>query len=358
MLRLPGTRRRRSGGTRKVNLRRMHLAAAALLLLVGTFLLTACQDSSQSPTLAPASQSKEGGQVKAMSELSAVSLSEGEKLRVIATTNIVADVVANVGGDRIELTGLLPAGADPHTYQPTPQDLLAAADAHAIFINGVGLEAFLNEMLQNAGSDAPVIPVSQGVKLLEFNLGQNNDEHQTADPHTWFDPNNVIVWVRNIEQALSRLDPAHAKAYEAHAEAYIEKLQALDMWIREQVAQIPEENRKIVTDHRVFAYFADAYGFEVVGAVIEASSMAAEPSAQELAVLENKIRQHDVPAAFVGRTANPKLAERVAEDTGIKLVALYTGSLSEAGGEADSYIEFMQHNVSTIVKALGEKDDG
>jgi len=285
--------------------------------------------------------------------LSAVLLGKGEKLRVVATTNIVADVVGNVGGDRIELTGLLPVGADPHAYEPTPQDLRAVASAHLIFANGVGLETFLDEMIRNAGGNAPVVPVSQGIDLLQLDSGEEDEpNHAGADPHAWFDPNNVVIWVRNIEGALSALDPGNAGVYQANTQAYVAKLEALDAWIREQVAQVPEENRKIVTDHRVLGYFARAYGFELVGAVVEAYSAAAEPSAQEIVALEDNIRQIGVPAVFVGRTVNPKLAARVAEDTGIQLVPLYTGSLSEAGGEADSYIDFMRYDVSAMIAAL------
>lgn len=304
-------------------------------------------------TEAPAQPGDEGGQAEGLPELSAAPLKDGDKLRAVATTNIVADVVANVGGNKIELTGLLPAGADPHTYEPTPRDLRAMADAHVIFANGVGLEAFLDEMLENAGSDAPVIPVSHGVELLELDpLEDGGEEHQGADPHTWFDPNNVVIWVHNIEHALSELDPANVEVYEADAQAYVEKLEALDAWIREQVAQIPEENRKLVTDHRVFGYFADEYGFEQVGAVIKAYSTIAEPSARELAELEDDIRKYDVPAVFAGTTVNPRVAERIAQDTGITLVPLYTGSLSEPSGEAATYIDFMRYDVNAIVAAL------
>jgi manganese/iron transport system substrate-binding protein len=161
-----------------------------------------------------------------------------------------------------------------------------------------------------------------------------------------------MVWTHNIEYALSTLDPDNAEAYEANAKAYQAKLEELDGWIHEQVAQVSETDRKLVTDHTSFSYFAHRYGFEQIGAVFPGYSTLAEPSAQDIAVLEDAIGEFDVAAVFVGITVNPDLAERVAEDTGTLLVFLYTGSLSEPGGPADDYISLMRYNVSAIVEAL------
>ena len=289
-----------------------------------------------------------------MPSLSPVELGQGQKLKVVATTSIVADVVQNVGGDLIELTALLPLGADPHAFEPTPRDVAAVADAHVVFANGAGLEVFLERLLESAGESGAVVPVSHGVELLSFaDGGTNGEAHESgADPHTWLDPNNVIVWARNIQRALSDLDPDGADRYEANAGAYQTELEALDAWIREQVAQVPEANRELVTDHTGFTYFARRYGFVQVGAVFPGYSTLAEPSARELAKLEEAIQEHDVKAVFVGLTVNPDLAARVAEDTATKLVTLYTGSLSERDGPAGDYIAFMRYNVTAIVEAL------
>lgn len=316
---------------------RPRLRLITILALVGA-LVCACA------TLAPAAVSSE------VPALSPVALGAEEKLRAVATTSIVADVVANIGGDYVALTALLPRGADPHSYEPTPRDLRTIADADAVFANGAGLEEFLAEMLQNAGGAAPLVTVSRGIELLGPAAGEG--DHAGADPHVWFDPNNVIVWVRNIEQALRELDPAHAEAYAANAQAYVDELTALDTWIRDQVTQVPEVNRVLVTDHLVLAYFANEYGFRQIGAVIPGYSTVAEPSAQQVADLEEAIRQHDVPAVFVGETVNPRVAERVAEDTGTQLVRFYAGSLSAEGGPADTYLDYMRYNVRQFVSAL------
>lgn len=276
--------------------------------------------------------------------------SRGGRLQVVATTTIVGDVVKQIGGDAIDLQVLLPPGVDPHAFEPTPQDVARLAGARVIFANGAGLEGFLESLLANAGGQAEIVHVSDGIALRRVQGG--HDEGGEADPHVWTDPNNVVVWTRNIEATLVRLDGANAARYQANAEAYRAKLQDLDAWVRAQVAQIPEANRRLVVDHEAFGYFADRYGFQQVGAVIPSFSTLAEPSAQELAALETAIRQQGVKAVFAGSTVNPKLARRVAADTGIQLVPLYTGSLTAPGGEAPSYLDYMRHNVAAIVKAL------
>jgi len=284
---------------------------------------------------------------------------QGGKLRVVATTTIVGDVVAQVGGDAIALTVLLPVGADPHTFDPSPQDLAKVADADIIFANGAGLEAFLERLLENAGGDAEVVEVSEGIVFIEAEHHEGEAEpagddhhHEGVDPHTWTDPNNVLRWVDNIEAALALHDPVHAADYKANADAYRAQLRDLDAWVRAQVAAIPPENRKLVTDHEAFAYFAQHYGFEQIGAVVPGYSTAAQPSVRDLADLEDRIRAYGVKAVFVGSTVNPALAQRVAEDTGVRLVFLYTGSLTAPGGEADSYLSYVRYNVVQIVEGL------
>ncbi len=285
----------------------------------------------------------------------------GDKLRVVATTTIVGDVVAQVGGDAIDLTVLLPVGADPHVFDPSPQDMAKVADADVIFANGAGLEAFLERLLDNAGGDADVVHVSEGLAFIKAEHHEDEltddvltdaHDHEGIDPHTWTDPNNVLRWVDNIETALVLHDPAHAADYRANADAYRAQLRELDAWVREQVAAIPAENRKLVTDHETFAYFAQRYGFEQVGAVVPGYSTAAQPSARDLAALEDRIRAYGVKAVFVGSTVNPALAQRVAEGTGVRLVFLYTGSLTAPGGEADSYLSYVKYNVGAMVEGL------
>jgi ABC-type Zn uptake system ZnuABC Zn-binding protein ZnuA len=253
-----------------------------------------------------------------------------------------------VGDDRIALTTLMGVGVDPHSYVPTPADTAAVHDAHVLFANGAGLEEFLAEMLDSAGGDAVEIHLSDG---LELRGTETEDEHEEGDPHVWFDVQNVIQWVETTEQALATLDPANAEVYRANAEAYVHQLEELDAWVMEQVATLPEADRKFVTSHPAFGYFADRYGLEQIGAVYPVSP-SSEPSAQDLAALEEVIREYGAPAVFAESTVNPKLAEQVAEDTGVKLVPLYTGSLGEPGSGVESYVELMRYDVTAMVEAL------
>ena len=265
-------------------------------------------------------------------------------LAVVATTSLIGDVARQIGADRVSVNVLLPIGADPHAFEPRPQDVAALTDADLVLVNGLGLEATLQPLLGNART---IVTVSDGINALPF-----AEEEGGLDPHVWQDPNNVIVWARNIADAFAQADPAHADEYASNAEAYIAELTALDAWIKEQVAQIPEANRKLVTDHEDFGYFTARYGFDQVGAVVPSVSTGSAPSAQELAALEDAIRSSGVKAVFVGSTVSPDLSRRVAEDTGVRLVFLFTDSLSPSGGDAESYLAFMRHNVNAIVEAL------
>ena len=289
-------------------------------------------------------------------ELAAVNLIDDKKLKVVVTTNIAGDLVRNVGGDLLDLTTLLPIGADPHTFTPTPRDAATVAEAHIIFMNGLHLEEFLEELIENAGGDAPVVALSTNVETRQFdeegNHREDDNAHQGADPHIWMSPTNAIIMVHTIEHALSTLDPANAEIYAANAKAYEAQLAELDAWVMGQIESIPTENRELVTDHNALGYYADRYGLKLVGAIIPAVSTSAEPSAADLAALQAAIAGLKAKAIFVGTTVNPKLAEQVARDSGLQLVPLYTGSLGQAGSGAESYLDLIRTNTIAIVEAL------
>lgn len=301
-------------------------------------------------------------------DLSPVILTKGEKLVVVATTSIVADVIATVGGSDINLVTLIPAGTDPHAYEPKAEDYHTMADSHVVFISGAGLEIFIGETLGQIAGDVPIVSLSHDVELRRYaeddsvseadvetdQGGGNSHEHMNAvDPHVWLDPLNIVQWTESAASALVALDPGNTDVYLENAKNYIEQLDELHAWIEDALAQIPDENRKLVSDHRVFGYFTDRYGFEVVGSVVSAYSSAAASSARELAMLEDLILESGVKAIFVGEMTSRRLADQIAVDTGIDVVMLYTGSLGVSGGQAGTYIEFMEHNVQTIVRALG-----
>ncbi len=286
------------------------------------------------------------------------------KLKVIATTTIVGDVVRQVGGDAIDLSVILPVGGDPHSYQATPGDLARVAEADVVFVNGVGLELFLDSLIENTAGQARVVSVSEGIPLRVFagdhdrdddNHGDEDDEDDhdhEYDPHVWFDPTLVKVWVENISTVLSELDGANASLYQENARKYTIELEILDQWITAEVAKIPAANRLLVMDHRVTGYFSNRYGFKEVGALIPAFSTLAEPSGRELAELVDVIADLNIKAIFVSEAVSPSLAERIAEDTGTQVVFIYHGSLSEADGAAATYLDFMRYNVAAITNAL------
>lgn len=290
--------------------------------------------------------------------LEPVDLGAGEKLRVVATTSIVGDVVAQVGGDLIELTTLIPPGQDPHTYEPTAQDIAQVEQAQVVFVNGLGLEEGLLNTVESVRG-APLVPVSAGIEPLEagegYHEGEDGEhEHAGADPHTWMDPTNVIVWTGNIAEALAALDPAHANTYQQNADAYAGELRDLDAYITERVAEIPPEQRKLVTNHEAFGYFARRYGFEVIGTVYIGAAQLAEPSAGDMARLIQTIREEGVRAIFIETTVSDALARTIAGEIGreVGVYTLYTGSLGEPGSGADSYIGMMRANIDTIVEGL------
>jgi ABC-type Zn uptake system ZnuABC Zn-binding protein ZnuA len=294
-------------------------------------------------------------------ELHAANLAAGERLRVAATTGIVGDVVRNVAGDHVELTTLIGPGQDPHTYQPTPRDIAAIEKAHVVFVNGFGLEEGLESTIDaSAGKGSSVVSVSAGIQPRSSSVVSGPSSTEPAhgsmgDPHVWFDPANVKTWTGNIAETLSALDPANAAAYRQNAAAYVRQLDELDANIRTQVASIPAERRRLVTDHEALGYFADRYGFQVVGAVIPSVSTSAEPSAGDLAALVQVIRSQAVPAIFIGTTTNPKLADLVAKETGAQVLPLYTGELGTSGSGMDTYLGMMRGNLDTIVKGLTEE---
>lgn len=285
------------------------------------------------------------------------------KLNVVATSTLIGDVVEQIGGDHVNLSVLVPVGSDPHNYQPVAQDITAVANADVVFVNGLDFEGFLDDLIANAGSAARIVVVSDGITPLEMDAAAAEQEgtethededldHGSLDPHVWFDPGNVIIWSQNIAQALADLDAAHAGNYAAQAAAYQTQLRELDEWIQAELSQIPPARRILVTDHDALGYFARKYGFELVGAVIPAFSTAAAPSAREMAQLQQAIAARQVQAIFVGTTVNPTIAAQIAQDTGIQLVSIYTGTLSDEGGPAASYLDFMRYNVTQIVQAL------
>ena len=266
---------------------------------------------------------------------------------VVASTTFLADIAQNVAGDRIQVESLLPFGADAHSYQPIPQDVAKIADSDLLIVNGAEFEHFLENIIESAGGERTVVEASAGLSVR-----MDAENEHGVDPHLWLDPNNVITYVENIRDGFVKFDPEGADVYAANAVAYIEQLLGLDNWITDQVESIPVERRLLVTNHDSLGYFAERYGFTVIGTVVEGTSSNAAPSAQQMAALIDKIKASGAPAVFLDAAESSTLANQVASDTGVTVVTdLHLGSLTD-GPPAGTYIDLMKHNVSRIVEAL------
>jgi ABC-type Zn uptake system ZnuABC Zn-binding protein ZnuA len=278
---------------------------------------------------------------------------EKTALKVVAVETFLADIAQNVAGDRIPVEALMPIGVDPHGFEPTPTDVAKIADSDMLIVNGAGFEEFLAKLLENAGGQRAVLEAAAGLPSRPLREGEIADPDHAGDPHFWLDPNNVIKYVENIRDGLSAADPEGAATYRANAEAYIAQLKELDRWIANRVAEVPEANRLLVTNHESLGYFADRYDFQIIGTVMPSVSTGSSPSAQQLAALIDHIKATGAKAIFLETGTNPQLAEQVAHETGSKVVTnLYSHSITESGGPAPTYIEMMKFNTDAIVSAL------
>ncbi|WP_420629371.1 metal ABC transporter substrate-binding protein [Candidatus Leptofilum sp.] len=345
-----------------------------LLLLIGAILVVGCSGAGETAvSIQDDHESDHDHETEAgvltLPELEAAAL-DGAPLKVVATTSIIGDVVAQVGGEAIELTTLMGPGQDPHSFEPSARALTAVADAHVIFVNGWDLEEALVHDLEEIGGDVPVVAISANIEPLAFGEDVHDDEHNDghedehedehahsgADPHVWFSIHNVEQWVENAEHVLSDLDPANADTFERNAATYLAELAELEAYVASELAQIPEDRRFLATNHGSFSYFAKAYDFTVLGTVIPGNSTVAEPSASDLTDLIETMAEHDVCTIFTEVTVSDGLAQTVAgeliECDEVQVLPLYTGALGLAGSNADSYISMFRTNVDAIVAGL------
>lgn len=281
-------------------------------------------------------------------------------LNVVATTAVIGDVVAHVGKEAINLTILITAGQEPHSFEPGARDLTAVSQADVIFINGWNLEEGLLQNLDKIGPDIPIVPISANIDPLPLNQSESESDnetfHQGNDPHVWLDVKNVKQWVENVAIIFSALDPMHEEMYQQNAADYLKELDSLEQYAHAQLIQIPAENRILVTNHDAFGYFAAAYQFEILGTIIPNASTLAEPSAADLTNLINNMETHQVCSLFTETAVSDSLAQTVAAELNncpqVDIVPLYAGSLGPPGSSADSYIGMFQSNIDAIVNNL------
>jgi zinc/manganese transport system substrate-binding protein len=267
-----------------------------------------------------------------------------ERLDVVASFSILADFVRNVGGNGVNVAMLVGPDGDAHVYRPTPADAKKVAEAKLLFINGFGLEGWLPRLVQSAGGKATIITATNGITPLK--LGS------APDPHAWQSVANAKIYVVNIRDALVAAAPANAAAFRANAESYLAELDALDSEVRQAVAKIPEMHRKVISTHRAFGYFAAAYGIEFIAPV--GVSTESEPSARDIAGIITQIKKANIPAIFLENINDPRLIQRIADETGARVGGtLYSDSLTAEKGEAPTYIAMVRHNIKALTSALG-----
>lgn len=272
-----------------------------------------------------------------------------ESLQVVASFSILGDITRNVGGDRINVSTLVGPDQDAHVFEPSPSDISKIAKARMVVVNGLGFEGWMGRLSSSSGFKGPVIVASTGVKPRSM-PGENSHGTQ-IDPHAWQSPENVIVYVKNIENALIFLDPAGAAIYRKNAENYVKQLMDLDDWVRGQYAQISPSKRRVITSHDAFGYHGAHYGIEFLAP--QGVSTESEASAKDVARLIKQIKQEHIKAIFMENMSNPKLIEQLSHDAGVQLAGrLYPDALSGKEGEAPTYIQLMHTNVQRIVAAM------
>lgn len=282
------------------------------------------------------------------------------KLRAVATFSILADLVAQVGGDHVAVTSLVQPDADAHGYTPAPSDARTLADARLVVVNGFGLEGWIDRLIKASGTKAPVVVASAGVKPIEAeddghgHGGSGHAHGHHDDPHAWQSIANARIYVGNIRDALVRIDPDHAAAYADNAKAYLATLDALDAEVRTGIAAIPKAQRRIITTHDAFGYFTAAYGLTFIAP--QGVSTDSEASPRDVARIIRQIRQEKIPAVFLENISDPRLMQQIARESGAVVGGkVFSDALSGPDGPAPTYVAMMRHNLAAFTTALGKR---
>lgn len=277
--------------------------------------------------------------------LSVASGAKAEPLSAVASFSILADIVKSVGGTKVDVTSIVGPDSDAHTYSPTVSDARAVAKADIIFVNGLGFEGWVSDLIAASGNDAPAIVVTREVIPLMI--------EGAPDPHAWNDLNNGILYARAILESLSALDPANAPTYEGNFNAFADAATALRDRAKPAFAALPNDRRSVVTGHDAFGYFEAQFDLRFMAPL--GINTEAEPSARDLAQLIRQIREEKVGGLFVENITNPDLVAQIADETGLEIGGrLYSDALSARGGPATSYLAMMEHNIQTLLQTLSD----
>ncbi|ODR93495.1 metal ABC transporter substrate-binding protein [Methyloceanibacter stevinii] len=310
-----------------------------------------------------------------------------DKVKAVASFSILADMVKNVGGDRVEVAELVGPDGDAHEFSPTPADAKKLAGADVFFVNGLGFEGWMERLETSSGFKGATVVASTGVKPRKMDeKHEDHDEHAEdehdhdgdheehakhedqdddheehaegdhhhhggMDPHAWQDLANGEIYVANIRDGLIAADPGGKAVYEANADKYLAALKAENTAVKTALDALPQSRRRIITSHDAFGYFGDAYGLEILAP--EGVSTASEPSAKDVAKIIRQIREDKIPAVFLENITNTKMLEQIAKESGAKIGGtLYSDALSGPDGSAPTYLDMFKHNVGTLTAAL------
>ena len=347
------------------------LPAAALaftLALLAPTAATAGADSSRADSSRADSSKGDGSK-------GGTSRAEADKVHVVTSFSILADLVRAIGGEAVDVVSLVGPDGDAHVFEPTPQDARTLQRARVLVTNGLGFESWMARLKQSAGFKGQEVVATQGVEPRRLTAHAHGDakepahrdgkrsrsesghghghDHGDRDPHAWQNPLNVVIYAQNIADGLAKADPPRAAGYRERATAYAADLKALDARIRETLAALPPDRRSVVTTHDAFGYYADTYGLRFVPA--RGPSTEAEPSARDIAALIDQIRKEKIPAVFIENIADPRLMEQLTRETDAVIGGrLYSDALSRPGGPAASYVQLMETNTAELFKALSQ----
>jgi len=277
-----------------------------------------------------------------------------DRLRIVTSFSILTNLVKEIGGDYVQIESLVEAGNDAHHFEPKPSDIKRLLNADLIIVNGLGFEPWLDRVIIKSKKASDLIIASKNIEPLPFEKADHVHHHSkkvNVDPHAWQDVSNVRIYVKNIAQALIKRDPDHEVAYQNNLNRYDAELIKLDLNIRDSLNLIPVERRKLVTTHDAFRYFERAYRLEMIAPL--GVSAEAELSAKRMARIIRQIREQTIPAIFLETAIDPRLAEQLASETGVKIGGtLYADTLSKENDPAGTYIKMMEANLKTLTKAL------
>ncbi len=270
-------------------------------------------------------------------------------LKVVASFTVLADVAKQVGGSNVEVKTIVPPDGDPHEYEPTPDDAKNLKAADVVFVSGEGLEGWLDRLISGSGYAGKPVVVSDGVNTRTM----EEDGKTVTDPHVWNSPVNVEVWVKNIEKAYEAADPQDAAKFQANAEKYTKKLDALNAYAHSKIDPIPQDKRKVLTSHDAFGYFGREYGVTFLAPL--GLSTEGEASAGDVAKLIEQIKQEGVKVYFFENSNDPRLVKQIASATGAKAGGeLYVEALSKKDGPAATYEKMFRHNVDKLAGAMAK----